>query len=646
MTFKTFAFIASWLILCAPPASAQDNLQCLFRGSVLVENVLPSSENFLIQVLTSGMEYSKDAIYNSETGEYGVSLALSDGFANGDTVHFRFIHEGDTIPARTSGDDEPLFFAYPLPYPPELKNVDLFTNGRPVIVSTPPDVAREDSLFVYQVEAVDPDHDALSFSLDDAPEWLTIDASSGLMSGTPGATDTGTVIIRVGVSDGFPDGDDEQEFALHVFHTNHVPSAIPRNITTPEDRPAFITLRGSDPDHDALAYNVVTPPSHGSLTIIPRIIDGVFFARLTGDQEVPPNPSSALATGVFVLNPTADTLAYVIVARGFQTGKTGAHFHNASAGVNGPIVRGIFPHASDTLRGIWTRFDLIAPFTADLLTEMRNGRLYVNLHTQAFPNGEIRGQIMPVPESLLVNVQNLVYTPQLNYHGPDAFTFSVSDGSLNSDPATVDISVVAVNDPPSTFRLLQPADLDTVQLFETPRPVTFSWNPSHDVDGDTLTYTLNIFGLHGPVTIRGEATVSLDIMHLMQPGTMYVWTVQASDGGFEAASPDTLRFFTSDSIILGIERSAGIPDRFGLEQNWPNPFNPITNVGFRIIESGPVRLTVYDLLGRAVATLVEETLQPGVYSVRWDGGGLSSGVYLYRLMSGKNIETRKLLLSK
>lgn len=81
-----------------------------------------------------------------------------------------------------------------------------------------------------------------------------------------------------------------------------------------------------------------------------------------------------------------------------------------------------------------------------------------------------------------------------------------------------------------------------------------------------------------------------------------------------------------------------------LHQNYPNPFNPSTNFTFSIANRQLTSLKVYDLLGRVVATLVEEDLSPGTYEVPWDAGNISSGVYLYTIQAGGFSQTRKLLL--
>ncbi len=115
-------------------------------------------------------------------------------------------------------------------------------------------------------------------------------------------------------------------------------------------------------------------------------------------------------------------------------------------------------------------------------------------------------------------------------------------------------------------------------------------------------------------------------------------------------------------VISTIEvKNVIVPVEFSLSQNYPNPFNPVTTIKFSIptspktplISKGEVvTLRVYDMLGREVATLVNEEKQPGTYEVQFsvgssgDASGLSSGIYFYRLTAGSFVETKKLILMK
>jgi len=103
---------------------------------------------------------------------------------------------------------------------------------------------------------------------------------------------------------------------------------------------------------------------------------------------------------------------------------------------------------------------------------------------------------------------------------------------------------------------------------------------------------------------------------------------------------DTMRV-----VVTGIAREKEIlPAQFALKQNYPNPFNPSTTIKYELPKASHVTLTVYDLLGREVARLVNDLEEPGYKTVEWNGGELASGVYFYRLQAGDCVQTRKLLV--
>lgn len=92
--------------------------------------------------------------------------------------------------------------------------------------------------------------------------------------------------------------------------------------------------------------------------------------------------------------------------------------------------------------------------------------------------------------------------------------------------------------------------------------------------------------------------------------------------------------------------SSDQPTEFILQQNYPNPFNPTTAIGFQLSAFSKVKLNVYDLLGREVATLVNEEKSPGYYEVKFDGTNLPSGVYFYKLSAERKSIAKKMLLIK
>jgi hypothetical protein len=106
--------------------------------------------------------------------------------------------------------------------------------------------------------------------------------------------------------------------------------------------------------------------------------------------------------------------------------------------------------------------------------------------------------------------------------------------------------------------------------------------------------------------------------------------------------------FLADTLLRGTIVSVGareeVPGEYALHQNYPNPFNPSTTIWYELPTAGNVKLTVFDMLGQIVATLVSERKQPGTYTVQFDGSGLATGVFFYRLQAGTYVETKKLLL--
>jgi photosystem II stability/assembly factor-like uncharacterized protein len=111
------------------------------------------------------------------------------------------------------------------------------------------------------------------------------------------------------------------------------------------------------------------------------------------------------------------------------------------------------------------------------------------------------------------------------------------------------------------------------------------------------------------------------------------------DGGVQSSM-----FIVSSEPLSADDDLNKIPSDFSLEQNYPNPFNPTTNFEFRIAKGGFVSLKIYDLLGKEVATVVNEEKSAGNYKVDFNASGISSGVYFYKLTTRNFTQTKKLVL--
>jgi hypothetical protein len=109
---------------------------------------------------------------------------------------------------------------------------------------------------------------------------------------------------------------------------------------------------------------------------------------------------------------------------------------------------------------------------------------------------------------------------------------------------------------------------------------------------------------------------------------------------------DQLQLAQKVGVVAVPPTPAGLPVRFELYQNFPNPFNPSTQIRFDLPEAGHVRLTIYDLLGREVAVVLDEMRDAGRHSVQFDARALASGMYVYRLTTASATQTRKMMLTK
>jgi len=102
-----------------------------------------------------------------------------------------------------------------------------------------------------------------------------------------------------------------------------------------------------------------------------------------------------------------------------------------------------------------------------------------------------------------------------------------------------------------------------------------------------------------------------------------------------------------DNTVTGVKANEfALPSRYELLQNYPNPFNPATEIEFTLPQEQRVTLKIYNVMGQLVQTLVDETLPQGRYKKSFDGSGLASGMYLYRLEAGRYSEVKKMILMK
>ncbi len=194
------------------------------------------------------------------------------------------------------------------------------------------------------------------------------------------------------------------------------------------------------------------------------------------------------------------------------------------------------------------------------------------------------------------------------------------------------------------------------------RYATFSgWYSYTAVGGDSLYAWLVMLKSNSPIgyayfsikTTRASytqfnATIGYFASGVPDSCAMYLGIAGSSTNGdtVHVGSTFNLDDLSLSGTATGIEVQPAEPATFSLSQNYPNPFNPSTMITYQTAKTGQVRLSVYDILGREVATLVNSVQPQGSHEVRFDAGALSSGVYIYRLETLGFVQQRKMVFQK
>ncbi|MEK9137579.1 MAG: FG-GAP-like repeat-containing protein, partial [Bacteroidota bacterium] len=182
-----------------------------------------------------------------------------------------------------------------------------------------------------------------------------------------------------------------------------------------------------------------------------------------------------------------------------------------------------------------------------------------------------------------------------------------------------------------------------------------------DGDGDLDMVTSNYAGRNWTVYENNGTGIFINQRTLLaaSAGSCATLHDRDNDGDLDMTGideEDDLVFLFDNRPPTGVGEGETLPFETRLFQNYPNPFNPSTTIQYslpslsfnqakgRAGEGSHVTLKVYDLFGREVATLVNGQLGAGSHEVTWDGAGVASGVYFYRLQAGHLVETRKLML--
>jgi hypothetical protein len=188
--------------------------------------------------------------------------------------------------------------------------------------------------------------------------------------------------------------------------------------------------------------------------------------------------------------------------------------------------------------------------------------------------------------------------------------------------------------PPARVALISPPNGGWVRADST----LLRWSHS---DTNARFFWLKVYDVKVGKSVYGDSTLvdTLTILTGLQANKEYTWSVRAGNGIDWGDSSQSWTFRTSMSSV-----AEPVPLTFALDQNFPNPFNPSTTIRYGLPNRSHVKLTVFNTLGQQVTPLQNGEQEAGYHDVKFDGSGLSSGVYFYRIQAGSFVETKKLLL--
>ena len=504
----------------------------------------------------------------------------------------------------------------------------------------------EDMAGELTLSATDNDGDAVTFTVTD-PTNGTVALDGDKVTYTPAANFNGTDSFTYTANDGTADSA-AGTVSVTVNSVNDAPVftvEMPDVMIAEDNGLLSFTYEATDVDGDTLTFSIAGEPagatfdaSTGAFSVDPMgkagvytIIGSVSDGTVTVDATAATvtiygvNMRSANLAGVHEVGPVATPGSGMVWARLVEDANTlevwgsfadlsgdyaASHIHLGVVGQNGgaAITLTATPDA-DNRGGSWSvgdnTFDVSG--NADLVAAIKDGGAYVNVHTSAFAAGEIRGQILSSMNAAPAAATSLA--PSLvNVAGdPEATAFAVS--------------WLPVADP----------DGDRISyLFQTATDENFSSNVEYVDFGQTNGIAFTV----ADAAELYDALADLDPFSVEVGGSQtFYHRVITTDGSLWTAGPGaetSLRRGQVTDTELGSE----LPTEFALKGNYPNPFNPSTNIRFDLPETADVSVIVVDLLGRQVLSVPPETFEAGAgKTILLDASALSSGIYMYQVRS-------------
>lgn len=278
---------------------------------------------------------------------------------------------------------------------------------------------------------------------------------------------------------------------------------------------------------------------------------------------------------------------------------------------------------------------------------------FLTTGTKVKIKAEISGDSLYVKRLIIVNSSLNTFFGNIDSLGVNTLYVSGVEITTNSSTIVVNFmdSVVTLNDLAvnQTVEILAFLQSNNsylalvINIEEDPNVTTVS-GFINNVTQNSLSVALPSFIITPSTVFLNLSYQPISVSDLVAGQEVTVWGNQVSPSQIEA-----LQIIANTDIVTGIEDNKNrltIPDNFSLSQNYPNPFNPSTRIRYTLSEVSFVTLKIYNILGKEVATLVNELKPSGTFEVTFNAHRLASGVYFYSLHAGNFVKTKKLILLK
>jgi len=320
---------------------------------------------------------------------------------------------------------------------------------------------------------------------------------------------------------------------------------------------------------------------------------------------------------------------------------------------------------TDQAFDIWLlKLDIVPPTISDIPNQEINEdeTLSYEIDFSAGSGENINITVNSDDNNVDVSIENnvLLVNPTINWFGTANIEIMIIDENFLFDETEFLLTVNAINDSPQEFGLIYPTISDTLTInTDTDDAYLFFWESSEDVDSDVnyiMTITLDYFGdTYSETYESNDSTIMVsgyEWSSLMTNLNLQRWgleyTVEATDGEYTVESE--AGEFVFENSALSIDEGL-IPISFNLYQNHPNPFNPITTIRYDLPEATNVTISIYDMMGREIKSLINTNQNSGYKSVIWNGTNdngeiVSGGMYFYSIKTNIFSRTKKMILLK